>query len=337
MAIRVGINGFGRIGRMVLRTAWQQSKGLEFVHINDIAGEPACAAHLLMCDSTHGRWQQSVESAPNHIVVDGQKIGYSMAKTPQEADWQRWGVELLVECSGKFKSREALKPYFDQGIKKIVVSTPISDPTVLNVVMGINDQRYDPTQHDIVTAASCTTNCLAPVVQIILQQLGIQRASLTTIHSMNNTQSIVDQYRPDLRRARAATLSMIPTSTSATQAIVHIFPELAGKIDGLAVRVPLLTASLTDMVFEVKRPTSVAEVNRLLKEAAHGPLKGILGYETVPLVSIDYNNDRRSAIVDALATKVIDGTHVKVLAWYDNETGYANRLVELLHALSQAF
>ncbi|MBF0160768.1 MAG: ArsJ-associated glyceraldehyde-3-phosphate dehydrogenase [Magnetococcales bacterium] len=338
MAIRVGINGFGRIGRMVLRTAWQwpAGTGLEFVHINDLSGDPACAAHLLMHDSTHGRWSRPVESTPTQIVVDGQAIGYSMARTPQEVDWQQKGVEVLVECSGQFKSRQALQPYLDQGIKKVVVSSPMADPTVLHVVMGVNDHLYDPTRHAIVTAASCTTNCLAPVVQVILQKLGIRRASLTTIHSMNNTQGIVDQYRPDLRRARAANLSMIPTSTSAAQAIVHIFPELAGKIDGLAVRVPVLTASLTDMVFEVQRTTCVAEVNQWLQEAADGPLRGILGYETAPLVSVDYNNDSRSAIVDALATKVIDGTHVKVLAWYDNETGYTNRLVELLHAVAHS-
>ncbi len=336
MTIRVGINGFGRIGRMVLRTAWHPSSGLEFVHINDISGEPDCAAHLLKYDSIHGRWDRSVGSSSNSLIVDGRTIGYSMAETPDAAEWQSRGVDLLLECSGKFKTMAALQPYLDQGIKKIIASTPIRDPLVLNVVMGVNDPLYDPGRHTVLTAASCTTNCLAPVVKVILDHLGIQRASLTTIHCINNTQSIVDQYRPDWRRARASTLSMIPTSTSAAQAIVQIFPELAGKIDGLAVRVPLLNASLTDMVFEVKRPTSVAEVNGYLKAAADGPLQGILGYETAPLVSIDYTNDPRSAVIDALATKVIDGSHVKVLAWYDNETGYANRLVELVQKVAQS-
>lgn len=336
MAIRVGINGFGRIGRMVLRSAWHQLGGLEFVHINDLSGDAAAAAHLLKYDSTHGRWERSVQSRPASIVVDGQEIGYSMAQTPAAAAWRSRGVELLLECSGQFKSMALLKPYFDQGIQKIVVSAPIYDPAVLNVVMGVNNTLYDPARHAVVTAASCTTNCLAPVVKVILENLGIHRASMTTIHCMNNTQSIVDQYRPDLRRARAATLSMIPTSTSAAQAIVQIFPELTGKMDGLAVRVPLLNASLTDMVFEVKRSTSVAEVNALLQAAAEGCLQGILGYESLPLVSIDYSNDTRSAIVDAHSTQVIDGTHLKVLAWYDNETGYANRLVELLHQVAQS-
>lgn len=336
MAIRVGINGFGRIGRVALRAAWHQRGELAFVHINDPSGDPATAAHLLQYDSTHGRWDRSVQSRPASIVVDGQEIGYSMAHTPDAAAWRSRGIDLLLECSGQFKSMARLNPYFDHGIQKIVVSAPIYDPAVLNVVMGVNDTLYDPARHAVVTAASCTTNCLAPVVQIVLENLGIHRASMTTIHCMNNTQSIVDQYRPDLRRARAATLSMIPTSTSAAQAIVHIFPELTGKMAGLAVRVPLLNASLTDMVFEVKQSTSAAEVNAWLKSAAEGRLHGILGYESLPLVSVDYARDTRSAIVDAQATQVIDGTHLKLLAWYDNETGYANRLVELLHKVARS-
>ncbi|MEO5349823.1 MAG: ArsJ-associated glyceraldehyde-3-phosphate dehydrogenase [Magnetococcus sp. YQC-3] len=329
MAIRVGINGFGRIGRTVLRAAWPRWQEMELVHINDISGEPATAAHLLSHDSAHGRWPHTVHATATHLVVDGHEIGYSMARTPAAIGWRERGVDLLLECSGKFRTLHSLQPVLDQGVQKIIVSAPIFDPAVPNIVMGINDHLYNPTRHAVVTAASCTTNCLAPVVQVILNNLGIQRGSITTIHSINNTQSIVDQYRPDLRRARASTLSMIPTSTSAAQAITHIFPGLNGKIDGLAVRVPLLNASLTDMVFEVLRPTSKTEVNTLFQTAAEGYLQGILGYEKLPLVSIDYSGDTRSAVIDALSTKVIDGTHVKVLAWYDNETGYANRLVEL--------
>ncbi|MEO5362938.1 MAG: ArsJ-associated glyceraldehyde-3-phosphate dehydrogenase [Magnetococcus sp. DMHC-8] len=336
MTIRVGINGFGRIGRLALRTAWQQTGELEFVHINDLSSEPTCAAHLLMHDSIHGRWNRTVESTAASLIVDGRTIGYSMAPTPADAAWHTRGVDLVLECSGQFKTLDALQPYLDQGIKKLVVSAPSADPAILNVVMGVNDHQYDPDRHTVVTAASCTTNCLAPVVKVIQEHLGIRRASLTTIHSINNTQGVVDQYRPDWRRARAAGLSMIPTSTSAAQAIVHIFPALTGRIDGLAVRVPSLNASLTDMVFEVARPTSVAEVNACLQMAAEGDLRGILGYEPAPLVSIDYRNDPRSAVIDALSTKVIDGTHVKVLAWYDNETGYASRLVELLSKVARA-
>ncbi|MBF0400103.1 MAG: ArsJ-associated glyceraldehyde-3-phosphate dehydrogenase [Magnetococcales bacterium] len=335
MAIRVGINGFGRIGRMAFRSAWQRLDGIQFVHINDAATDATCAAHLLSHDSTHGRWNRPVTSSPTTLKVDGQQIGYSMAQAIDTAPWRQQGVELLLECSGQFKSRAALQPCFEQGIKKIVISTPVYGPETLNVVMGVNDALYDPTRHGVITAASCTTNCLAPVVKVVLENWGIRRASFTTVHCINNSQSIVDQYRPDLRRARAANLSMIPTSTSAAQAIVHIFPELAGKIAGLAVRVPLLNASMTDMVFETREATDATTVNALLEAASEGYLKGILGYETLPLVSIDYSNDPRSAVIDSLATQVIDGTHLKLLAWYDNETGYANRLIELLHKVAR--
>lgn len=337
MTIRVGINGFGRIGRMVLRTAWDRLDALEFVHINDIAEDATCSAHLLLYDSAHGKWNRSVNSSTDAIVVAGKPISYSTTYTPSSVDWRLQEVDLLLECSGKFKTMESLQPYFDQGIKKVLVSAPVKASAALNVVMGVNDHLYDPNRHHVVTAASCTTNCLAPVVKVILDNLGIHRASMTTIHNSNNTQSIVDHCHADLRRARAFSLSMIPTNSSATQAIVQIFPELTGKIDGLAVRVPLLNTSLTDMVFEVKRSTSVAEVNSLLKSAAESHLKGILGYEEQPLVSIDYLNDRRSSIVDALSTMVIDKTHVKIISWYDNEIGYASRLIELAQKMAGFF
>lgn len=334
MTIRVGINGFGRIGRMALRAAWGRLNALRFVHINDIVEDAACSAHLLLYDSAHGKWDRSVRSTADAIIVEGQRIRYSVAHTPSAVDWRGLGVDLLLECSGTFKTIRSLQPYFDQGIKKVVVSAPVHASEALNVVMGVNDARYDPARHHVVTAASCTTNGLAPVVQVILDNLGIHRASMTTIHSTNNTQSIVDRCHEDLRRARAFSLSMIPTSSSAVQAIIQLFPELTGKMDGLAVRVPLLNASLVDMVFEVKRSTCVAEVNSLLKSASEGHLKGFLGYEVRPLVSIDYVNDVRSSIVDAASTRVIDGTHVKILSWYDNETGYANRLVELAQKIA---
>ena len=329
MTVRVGINGFGRMGRLWLRAAWGRLPGLEFVHINEIAGNAACSAHLLKYDSVHGKWDQDVAADDETITVDGKCISYSMATTPAKVDWQAMNIDLVLECSGKFKTMETLQPYLDQGVKKVVVACPVKEEPALNLVMGINDHLYDPSKHAVVTAASCTTNCLAPVVKVILENLGIRHASMTTIHNITNTQTIIDKGHKDLRRARACSMSLIPTSSGSAKAIIQIFPQLAGKMNGLAVRVPLLNASLTDMVFEVERPTNVAEVNSLLKAAAEGELQGILGYEELPLVSIDYNNDIRSSIVDALSTMVINGTQVKILAWYDNEVGYANRLVEL--------
>lgn len=329
MAIRVGINGFGRMGRLGLRAAWGRLPELEFVQVNEILGDATCAAHLLKYDSIHGKWDREIRAEGNTIMVDGQRLGYSMAKTPGEVDWQALGVDLVLECTGKFKTVATLQPYFDRGVQKIVVSTPVKETGVLNVVMGINDHLYDPSQHRIVTSASCTTNCLSPVVKVILENLGIRHASMTTIHDITNTQTIIDLGHKDLRRARANSLSLIPTTTGSARAIVEIFPQLQGKIDGIAVRVPLLNASLTDMVFEVARPTTVAEVNGFLQAAAEGSLAGILGYETLPLVSIDYKTDPRSAIIDASLTMVINETQVKLFAWYDNEWGYVNRMVEL--------
>ncbi len=329
MTIRVGINGFGRMGRLGLRAAWGRLPDLEFVHVNEIMGDAACAAHLLKYDSIHGRWDREIIADGDGFSIDGKRLGYSMAKTPGEVDWQALGVDLVLECSGKFKTGATLQPYFDRGVKKVVVSTPVKEPGVLNVVMGVNDHLYDGAQHRLVTAASCTTNCLGPVVKTVIENLGIRHATMTTIHDITNTQTIIDLAHKDLRRARANSLSLIPTTTGSARAIIEIFPQLKGKIDGIAVRVPLLNASLTDIVFEVERPTTVAEVNALFKQAAEGPMKGILGYEELPLVSIDYRTDPRSSIVDALSTMVINETQVKVFAWYDNEWGYVNRMVEL--------
>ncbi|MBF0310408.1 MAG: ArsJ-associated glyceraldehyde-3-phosphate dehydrogenase [Magnetococcales bacterium] len=329
MAIRVGINGFGRMGRLGLRAAWGRLPELEFVHVNEILGDATCAAHLLKYDSVHGRWDRDIQAEGEAIRIDGQRLGYTMAKTPGEIDWQALGVDLVLECTGKFKTAATLQPYFDRGVKKVVVSTPVKEPGVLNVVYGINDSLYDAAQHRIVTSASCTTNCLSPVVKVILENLGIRHATMTTIHDITNTQTIIDLGHKDLRRARANSLSLIPTTTGSARAIIEIFPQLKGKIDGIAVRVPLLNASLTDVVFEVERPTTVEEVNGFLKAASEGPLKGILGFETLPLVSIDYKTDPRSSIIDALSTMVVNGTQVKIFAWYDNEWGYVNRMVEL--------
>lgn len=334
MTIKVGINGFGRIGRLALRAAWGWPE-LEYVHINDPAGDAATHAHLLNFDSVHGRWTHEAGSEGDHLVIEGKRIQVTANKAIAETDWS--DCDLVIEASGKMKTVAALQAYLQQGVKRVVVSAPVKEPGVLNVVMGVNDQLFDPAQHRIVTAASCTTNCLAPVVKVIHEHLGIRHGAITTIHDLTNTQSILDQPHKDLRRARASGMSLIPTTTGSATAIAEIFPELRGKLNGHAVRVPLANASLTDCVFEVERPTSVDEVNRLLRAAAsEGPLKGILGYEERPLVSIDYRTDPRSSIIDALSTMVVDGTQVKLYAWYDNEWGYANRTVELARKVGLA-
>jgi glyceraldehyde 3-phosphate dehydrogenase len=325
--VRIGINGFGRMGRLALRAGWGSSE-LEFVHVNELHGDAATAAHLLEFDSVHGRWPHRIEAADETLAIDGATLGYSSAAEPASVPWGDLGVELVLECTGAFRTRETLEPYFEQGVRKVVVAAPVKEGA-LNVVVGVNDDRYDPDLHDVVTAASCTTNCLAPVVKVIHEGIGIQHGSITTLHDITNTQTIVDAPHKDLRRARAASMSLIPTTTGSATAIGLIFPELEGRLNGLAVRVPLLNASLTDCAFEVARPTSIEEVNGLLAAAAGGPLERILGYEQRPLVSIDFKDDPRSAIVDALSTMVVDETQVKILAWYDNEWGYANRLVEL--------
>ena len=327
MAVRVGINGFGRIGRLVLRAAWDFPE-LEFVHINEIKGGVEAAAHLLEFDSVHGRWQQDVRLAGDRIQIDHQSLSFSEYAKPELVNWQELGVDIVLECSGKFRTPKTLNPYFTKGVKKVIVAAPVKEEA-LNIVMGINDYLYDPAQHHLLTAASCTTNCLAPVVKVIHEGLGIKHGVITTIHDNTNTQTLVDAPHKDLRRARASALSLIPTTTGSATAIAMIYPELKGKLNGLAVRVPLLNASLTDCVFEVERETTIEEVNSLLKTASEGALNGILGYEERPLVSIDYKDDPRSSIIDALSTMVVDGTQVKILAWYDNEWGYSCRMAEL--------
>ena len=330
MSIKVGINGFGRMGRLALRESWGCGD-FEIVHINEMAGDVQSAAHLLRFDSVHGQWDKEVSIKDDALVVDGQRISYSQNQAIADTQWQQANVDLVLDCTGVFKSPEALSPYFEQGVSKVVVSAPIKGfprDQVLNVVMGVNDHEY--VGQDIVTAASCTTNCIAPVVEVIHKCFGIAHGSMTTIHDMTNTQSIIDQYHKDLRRARASSMSLIPTSTGSATAITEIFPELKDKINGVAVRVPLANASLTDCVFEVEKSVTVEEVNSALKTAADGRLKGILGYEELPLVSVDYTNDIRSGIVDAPSTMVINGTQVKLLVWYDNEIGYVNRMMELV-------
>ena len=286
------------------------------------------SAHLLNFDSVHGRWGREARGEGTRLEIDGQTIGHSSSKDPSAVPWAEAGVEIVLEATGKFRTPEQLDAYFKAGVKKVIVAAPVKGDA-LNIVMGVNDQLYDPARHHILTAASCTTNCLAPLVKVIHEGIGISHGMITTIHSSTNTQSVHDQPHKDLRRARASGLSLVPTTTGSATAIGMIFPELLGKLDGQAVRVPLLNASLTDCVFEVQRPTTVTEVNVLLRTAAEGPLQGILAYETRPLVSMDFVTDPHSAIVDAACTMVTNGTQVKIYAWYDNEWGYANRYVEL--------
>lgn len=327
MAIRVGINGFGRMGRLTLRAAWGQ-KDLEFIQINDPAGDAATFAHLLNFDSVHGRWGHEASADGDDLLIGGVRIPLTRNKDLSATDWS--GCDVVIEASGKFRKPDVLQPYLDQGVKRVVVTAPIKTEGTLDVVVGVNHDRFDPEKHRIVSAASCTTNCLAPVVKVIHEGLGIRHGSLTTIHCLTNTQVIVDAPHKDLRRARACGESLIPTSTGSATAIAEIFPELKGRLNGHAVRVPLVVASLTDCVFEVERATTVDEVNELLRTASEGALKGVLGYETRPLVSIDYRTDPRSGVVDALSTMVINGTQVKIYAWYDNEWGYVNRAADLV-------
>ncbi|MGM0912888.1 MAG: ArsJ-associated glyceraldehyde-3-phosphate dehydrogenase [Pseudomonadota bacterium] len=335
MTLSIGINGFGRIGRLVLRSLWSRVAAGEvaLVRINDPGGDAATFAHLLEFDSVHGQWSpgQGIRAEDDAIVIDGQRIAFSANRALEESDWS--DCRVVIECSGKMKTRDSLQAYLDQGVERVVVSAPVKEEGVLNVVVGVNDDSYDPATHRIVTAASCTTNCLAPVVKVIQETFGIRHGSMTTVHDITNTQVILDApsspQKPDLRRSRACGMSLIPTTTGSAKAITAIFPELTGKLNGHAIRVPLANASLTDMVFELAREVTVEEVNRALKAAAEGELAGILGYEERPLVSIDYRTDPRSSIIDALSTMVVNGTQLKLYAWYDNEWGYANRTAEL--------
>jgi glyceraldehyde 3-phosphate dehydrogenase len=325
---RIGINGFGRIGRLVVR-ALRDHPSLQLVHINEVKGGPITAAHLLEFDSVHGRYPGSVYLDGDTLVIDDQRVSFSEHDQPEAIDWKMYGVDVVLECSGKFKTTETIQPHFDRGAQKVVVACPVKSPGILNIVMGCNDHLYDPAIHHLITAASCTTNSLAPVVKVLHESVGIERGSITTIDDVTNTQVLVDAPHNDLRRARSALQSLIPTSTGSATAITLIYPELTGKLNGLAVRVPLLNASLTDAVFTVKEDVTVEQINGLFEAAAAGALQGILGYETRPLVSADFVNDPRSGIVDALSTMVIDSRMVKILIWYDNEYGYAFRMGEL--------
>ncbi|WP_299649970.1 ArsJ-associated glyceraldehyde-3-phosphate dehydrogenase [uncultured Jannaschia sp.] len=319
------VNGLGRIGKLALRPLLE--RGAEIAWINDATGDPAMHAHLFEFDSVHGRWPATFAHDADSVTIDDRRLPFvgtgDLAALPLD------GVDVVIDCTGVHKTEATLAPYFAAGVRKVVVSAPVKDCDAANIVYGVNHASYDPVRHRIVTAASCTTNCLAPVVKVVHETFGIRHGSITTIHDVTNTQTIVDRPAKDLRRARSALNSLIPTTTGSATAITLIYPELAGRLNGHAVRVPLLNGSLTDCVFEVARETDATEVNAAFAAAADGPLRGILGYETRPLVSADYVNDPRSAIVDAPSTMVVAGTQVKVYAWYDNEYGYAHRLVDV--------
>ena len=320
------LNGLGRIGKLALRPLLE--RGAEVAWLNDAEGDPATHAHLLEFDTVHGRWSARIAHDAEAVTVDGVRLPVHRARAV--ADLPLDGVDVVIDCTGAHRTAARLAPYFEAGVRRVVVSAPVKEPEAANLVMGVNHETYDPARHRIVTAASCTTNCLAPVVKVLHEGTGIRHGSITTIHDATNTQTLVDRPAKDLRRARSGLNSLIPTTTGSATAIGLIYPELAGRLDGHAVRVPLLNASLTDGVFEMRRETTVEEVNALLKAASErGPLAGILGYEERPLVSADYVNDTRSAVVDAPSTMVVGGTQVKVYAWYDNEMGYAHRLVDV--------
>ena len=333
MTIKVGINGFGRIGRLALRAAYDWPD-MEFVLINDVAGDTTTLAHLLEFDSIQGRWQHEVVADGTDIVIQGKRIATTQQRDIDSVDWSE--CDVVIEATGVHKKTSLLNKYLDQGVKRVVVSAPVKEEGIANIVVGVNDHIFDPEKHQIVTAASCTTNCIAPVVKVIHEKLGIEQSAFTTIHDLTNTQTILDAPHKDLRRARACGTSLIPTTTGSATAIVEIFPELKDRINGHAVRVPLANASITDIIFDVKRDTTAEEVNNLLKEASEGELKGILGYEERPLVSIDYKGDQRSTIVDALSTMVVGSRMVKIYAWYDNEMGYATRTSELARKVGLA-
>ena len=319
------LNGLGRVGKLALKPLLE--RGAKIAWVNDATGDAEMNAHLLEFDTVHGRWDAEFSHDDQSITIDGTRLPF--VGTRDIADLPLDGVDVVIDCTGVFKTEAKIAPYFDAGVKKVVVSAPVKDVDAANIVYGVNENIYDPARHRIVTAASCTTNCIAPVVKVLHEEIGIKHGSITTIHDVTNTQTIVDRPAKDMRRARSALNSLIPTTTGSATAITLIYPELKGRLNGHAVRVPLLNASLTDCVFEMARDTTAEEVNALFAAAAEGPLNGILGFETRPLVSADYTNDTRSTIIDGPSTMVVAGTQVKVYAWYDNEMGYAHRLVDV--------
>lgn len=335
MSLTIAINGFGRIGRLFFRTIWN-NPGIDIVHINEPTADVDCSAHLLEFDSVHGKFRPGqIKVVNNGIELDGKSVNFTHNYTLAETNWNR--VDLLIDCSGQYRQTALFDPVFHQGVKKVLVSCPVKDAETLNIVYGVNHHLYQHDNNHLITAASCTTNCLAPVIKVLLDSFGIEQGSMTTIHDITNTQTIIDSPHKDLRRARSCGESLIPTSSGATTAIMKIFPELQGRLNGLAVRVPIVNASLVDLVVKTSRKTTVEEINRAFEFAAQTNLKDILGYETRPLVSVDYKDDKRSTIIDALSTQVTQGDMVKILAWYDNEINYVERMKDITMMVAQHF
>jgi glyceraldehyde 3-phosphate dehydrogenase len=333
MAIKVGINGFGRIGRLVFRAAFSDPD-IDIVAVNDITNS-ATLAHLLKYDTNHGIYEKDIEVPDNNtFIVDGKKVVSLEERDPSKLPWKELGVDIVVESTGLFRKREQAAMHLEAGAKKVIISAPATGPDI-TIVMGVNHKKYDPEKHHILSNASCTTNCYAPVTKVIMEKFGIVKGLMTTVHAYTNDQRILDLPHKDLRRARAAGVSMIPTTTGAAKAVGEVIPELKGKLNAMSIRVPVPNVALVDAVYEVEKNVTVEEVNAALKEAAEGELKGIMAYEEKPLVSHDYNHTSVSSTVDALSTMVVEGNLVKVLAWYDNEWGFSNRVVDLVRWISK--
>lgn len=330
--VKVGINGFGRIGRNVFRAALN-NPDVEIVAVNDLT-DAHTLAHLLKYDTVHGVLDLEVEAGENTLIVGGKEIKVLAERDPAQLKWAEYGVEIVVESTGRFTKREDAAKHLEGGAKKVIISAPATNEDI-TVVMGVNEDKYDPAKHTVISNASCTTNCLAPFAKVLNDKFGIVRGLMTTVHSYTNDQQILDLPHKDLRRARAAAENIIPTSTGAAKAVALVLPELKGKLNGFAMRVPTPNVSVVDLVAELKTDVTVDELNQALKEAAEGPLKGILGYSEAPLVSSDYNGNPASSTIDALSTMVLEGNMVKVVSWYDNEWGYSNRVVDLCHFVAQ--
>jgi glyceraldehyde 3-phosphate dehydrogenase len=334
MAIRVGINGFGRIGRSVFRASLApKNADVQIVHINDLT-DTKTLAHLLKYDSVHGKLDAEISFDETSLTVNGRKVTVSKIKNPAELPWKNLNVDIAFECTGIFTKKQDATGHITAGARSVLISAPATDEDI-TVVYGVNHEKLNPAQHKVVSNASCTTNCLAPFTKIIHEKLGIKRGLMTTVHSYTNDQNILDLPHKDLRRARAGAMSMIPTSTGAAKAIGLVLPELKGKLDGLAVRVPTPNVSLVDVTFEVSKTTTAEEVNKMLKDAASGPLKGILSYTDEPLVSVDFNGNPSSSTIDGASTKVLEGNLVKVLSWYDNETGFSWRMLDVARLMAK--
>jgi len=332
MAVRVGINGFGRIGRNIFRAIKKFNSDIDVVAVNDLT-DSKTLGHLLKYDSNFGVFEGTVEAGDNSLSIDGHEVKVLGVRNPEELPWKDLGVDIAIESTGLFTARENASKHLSAGAKKVIISAPAKNPD-LTVVMGVNHEQYNPAEHHIISNASCTTNCLSPVAKVVLSQFGVVRGLMTTIHSYTNDQRILDLPHKDLRRARAAAVSMIPTTTGAAKAVALVLPELKGKMDGMAIRVPTPNVSLVDVVFELEKSTTTEALNAALKHAAENELKGILGYSEEPLVSKDYNGNPHSSIVDGLATNVIGGTMAKVLSWYDNEWGFSCRVVNLVEYMA---